>query len=126
MRLKRNAVIRLCRPCWSLQGIWIGVKYILKDLPGGSAGKESTCNAGDPSSITGLGGSPGEGNSYPLQYSGLGNSMDRGAWQATVHGFTKSWTRLSHFNFHIIWINQKNIMHCEINHHKRTNTVGFH
>jgi len=61
-------------------------------FPGGLAGEESTCNAGDPSSITGLGRSPGEGNSYPLQYSGLGNSMDRGAWQTTVNGFTKSWT----------------------------------
>ena len=45
-------------------------------LPYGSAGKESTCNAGDLSSIPGLGGSPGEGNGYPLQYSGLENSTD--------------------------------------------------
>ena len=45
--------------------------------PGGSAGKESTCNVGDLGSIPGLGRSPGEGNSYPLQYSCLGNSMDR-------------------------------------------------
>ena len=42
--------------------------------------------------IPGLGRSPGEGNSYPLQYSGLEIPMDRGAWQATVHGVTKSWT----------------------------------
>ena len=69
MRLQRNAVIRLCRPCWSLQSIWIEVKYILKDLPGGSAGKESTCNAGDPSSIPGSGRSSGEGIGYPFQYS---------------------------------------------------------
>ena len=40
--------------------------------------------------------SPGEGNGYPLQYSYLENSMDRGAWQAIVHGVTKSWTRLSY------------------------------
>ena len=45
-------------------------------FPGGSAGKESACNAGDLGSIPGLGRSPGEGNSYPLQYSGLENSMD--------------------------------------------------
>ena len=55
---------------------------------GSSTGKESTCNAGDPSSIPGLGRSPGEGNSYPLQYSCLENSMDRGAWQVTIHGIT--------------------------------------
>ena len=58
-------------------------------FPGASDGKESTCNEGDMGSIPGLGRSPGEGNSYPLQYSGLENSMDRGAWQATVHGITK-------------------------------------
>ena len=53
---------------------------------GGSDGKESTCNAGDPGLIPGLGGSPGEGNGYPFQYSCLENSMDRGAWWVTVHG----------------------------------------
>ena len=53
---------------------------------GGSDGKESTCNAGDPGLIPGLGGSPGEGNVYPFQYSCLENSMDRGAWWVTVHG----------------------------------------
>ena len=45
--------------------------------------KESACNAGDPGSIPGLGRSPGEGNSNPLQYTCLENPMDRGAWQAT-------------------------------------------
>ena len=49
---------------------------INKGFPGSSAGKESSCNAGDPGSIPGLGRSPGEGNSYPLQCSGLENSMD--------------------------------------------------
>ena len=44
---------------------------------------------GDPGSIPGLGRSPGEGNGYPLQYSCLENSMDRGAWEATIHGVTK-------------------------------------
>ena len=51
-------------------------------FPGGSNGKESTCNAGDLGSIPGLGRSPGEGNGYSFQYSCLENSMDRGAWQA--------------------------------------------
>jgi len=53
-------------------------------FPGGSGGKESACNAGDPGLIPGLGRSPGEGNGYPLQYSCLENSMDRGAGWATV------------------------------------------
>ena len=57
--------------------------------------KESTCNAGDLSSIPGLGRSPGEGNVNPLRYSCLRNSMDRGAWQATVHEVSKSWTWLN-------------------------------
>ena len=57
-----------------------------KAFPGGSDSKASAYNAGDPGSIPGSGRSPGEGNDYPLQYSCLENSMDRGAWQATVHG----------------------------------------
>ena len=61
-------------------------------FPSGSEGKEFACNVGDPSSIPGLGRSFGEGNGNPLQYSCLENSMDRGAWQATVHGVVKSWT----------------------------------
>ena len=64
-------------------------------FPGGSDGKESTCNAddkGDVGSIPGLGKSPGVGHGNPLQYSCLKNSMDRAAWQATVHGVAKSWT----------------------------------
>ena len=64
-------------------------------FPGGSAGKEFVCNAGDLGSIPGLGRSPGEENSYPLQYSCLENPTDRGTWQATVHGVTKSRTWLS-------------------------------
>ena len=64
-------------------------------FPGGSDGKESACNAGDPDSIPELGRSPGEGKGYPPQYSCLENPIDRGAWQATVHGVAKSQTRLS-------------------------------
>ena len=57
---------------------------------GGSDGKESACNAGDQGSILGLGRSPGEGNGNPLQYSCLGNLIDKGAWWAIVHGIAKS------------------------------------
>ena len=59
-------------------------------FPGGSNYEESACNSGDPGSVSGLGRSHGEGHGYPLQYSYLENPMDRGAWQATVHGFPKS------------------------------------
>ena len=59
-------------------------------LPGGSDGKESTCNMGDLGSIPGLGRSPGGAHSYPLQYSCVENPMDRGAWWAAAHGVTKS------------------------------------
>ena len=61
-------------------------------FPHGSVGKESACNAGEPGSIPGLRRSPEEGNGNPLQYSCLENTMDRGAWQATVHGVAKSKT----------------------------------
>ena len=71
----------------------------LEGFPGGSDGKESACNAGDFGSIHGLGRSAGEENGNPLQYSCLENSLDRGAWWATVHGVAKNRTQLS--NFHI-------------------------
>ena len=58
--------------------------------------KEFTCNAGDSGSVPGLGRSPGEGNGNSLQYFFfLENSMDRGVWQAPVHGVSKIWTQLS-------------------------------
>ena len=60
-------------------------------FPLGSGDKESACN-GKPGSVPGLGRSPEEGNGYPLQYSCLENSMDRGAWRAIVHGDAMSWT----------------------------------
>ena len=66
--------------------------FIYIGFPGGSDGKESTCNAGDLGLFPGLGSSPTEGNGYPLQYSCLENAMDRAAWQAVVHGVTKSCT----------------------------------
>ena len=77
-----------------------GQAYVLVSLgfPGGSDGKESACSVRDPGLIPGLGRSPGEGNSNPLQYSCLENSMDRGAWWATEHGLAKSQTRLSNLH----------------------------
>ena len=70
--------------CWRRDRLPIPV---FLGFPCGSAGEESTCNAGDLGSIPGLERSPGEGKGYPLQYSGLENSMD-----SIVHGFAKSQT----------------------------------
>ena len=69
-------------------GSWMG-------FPGGSVVKNPPANVGDLGLIPGSGRSSGEGNGNPLQYSCLENHMDRGAWQAVVHGVTKSWTQLS-------------------------------
>ena len=63
-------------------------------FPAGTDSKESACNAGYLGSILGSGRSPGAGNGYPLLYSWLGNHMDRGAWQVTVHRVAKSRTHL--------------------------------
>ena len=73
-------------------------------FPFGSASKESACNAGDLDSIPGLGRSPGEGRGYPLQYSGLENSMDYLAQE-----IAKSPTRLSNFHFHFPSVNLKGV-----------------
>ena len=71
-------------------------KYIflllLRGFSGGSDAQESAYSAGDLGSIPGLGRAPGEGHGNPLQYSCLENSMDRGAWRATVHEVTESRT----------------------------------
>ena len=64
-------------------------------FPDDSDGKESACNAGNLGSVPELGRSSGEGNGYPTWYSCLENFMDRGAWQAIVHGVTETWTQLS-------------------------------
>ena len=72
--------------------IW---KYKVMGFPGDSDGKESACNAEDPSSIPGLWGSPGEGHGNPLQYSCLENPMGEGAWRAAVHRVAKRQTGLS-------------------------------
>ena len=70
---------------------------LYQDFPGGSDGKASAYNAGDPGPIPGLGRSPGEGNETPLQYSFLETPMDGRSWQAIVQGVAKSRTRLSDF-----------------------------
>ena len=77
---------------------WHMLTSLLSDpvgFPRGSDSKESACSAGHMGLIPRSGRSSGDGTGYPLQYSFLENSMDRGAWQATVHGVTKSQTRLS-------------------------------
>ena len=75
-------------PKWKSVTLFMG-------LPDGSDGKQSVYNAGDQGSIIGSGRSPGEGNVNPFQYSCLENSMDRGAWRATVQRVAKSQTQRS-------------------------------
>jgi len=77
------------------QNFSINFRILDKIKAGGSEVKASASNAGDLGLIPGLGRSPGEGNGNPLQYSCMENPMDRGAWQATVHGVTMSRTQLS-------------------------------
>ena len=93
-----NLDSRLCsiQPNISHDGLCI------KGFPSGSAGKESTCKAGDLCLIPGLGRSPEEGNGYPLQYSGLENSTD-----CIDHVVTKTWTQLSDFQFTLLRIQVK-------------------
>ena len=80
---------------WGKKESFVFVFVSLKEgFPDSSDGKESTCNVGDLGSIPGLGRYPGEGKGYPLQYSGLENSMD-----SIVHGVANGWTRLSNFHF---------------------------
>ena len=72
--------------------------YSFSGFPGGTSVKNPPAdagNAGDVGLISGSGRSPGGGNGNPLKYSCLENPIGRGAWWATVHGITKSWTRLS-------------------------------
>ena len=77
---------------WTFVGKVMSLLFnmLSRGFPGGSDGKESACNAGNLSLIPGSGRSPGEGSGYPFQYSCLENPMDRGAWQATVYGVSKS------------------------------------
>ena len=80
----------ICKPClrsYTYEGIYMPPSL---GFPSGSDGRAPACNAVQPGLIPGLGRSPGEGNGNSLQYSFLENSMDRGAWWATVYGVTKS------------------------------------
>ena len=89
----------LCVSCSVLKvHLFLHVSLFWGNFPGGLVVKNLPANAGDVGSIPGWGRSPGEGNGNLLQYSCLENSMDRGAWQVTVHGVAKSWT----------WLNNKN------------------
>ena len=74
------------------------VAQLVKNLP---IMQDTAYNTGDPSSTSGSGRSPGEGNGDPVQYSCLGNSMDIGAWQATVLGVAKRWIKLSNEHTHL-------------------------
>ena len=76
---------------------WI---YTPLGFPGSSDHKESTCSVGDLGLVPVLGRSPREGNDNPLQYCCLENSMDRGAWWATVHGVARSWTQLKQLSIY--------------------------
>ena len=84
--------------CWSADDWFKRMWYM--DFPGGSAGKEFTCNAGDLGSIPGLGRSRGEGNGFPLQYSGVENSMDHSPWSHKESNMTE----ILHFHFSLsLW-----------------------
>ena len=85
-----------------IKGFIIFCNFLL-GFYGSSIGKESVCSAGDLDSIPGSGRSPREGNGNPLQYSYWENSMDRGAWQAMVHGVAKSQTQLKRLSMHALY-----------------------
>ena len=106
-----------CKACLNMALKHLPLMLISKfhNFPGGSDGKVSAYNAGDPSSIPGSGRSPGEGNGNPLKYSCLENPMDGAAWLATVNGVAKSLTGLSDFTIYlsillICSISQKNFL----------------
>ena len=86
-------------PCSCLIILYLRSQHPIVGFPGGSAGRESACSAGDLGSIPGLGRSPGKEKGYPLQYSGLENSMGR-----IVHGVAESQTQLSDFHFTLFYL----------------------
>ena len=93
---QRRAMPKKVHTAIQLHSFHIGLPWCLSS-------KESACNARDLGSIPGSQRSPGGGHGNPLQYSCLENTMDGGAWQATVHGVLKSWTQLSDFTFTWWW-----------------------
>ena len=102
IKLLQIRIFLQCRRPWF--NSWIGKiswkrdrlsSLVFLGFPCGLAGKESACSAGGLGLIPGLGRSPGEGKGYPLQYSGLENSMG-----CIVHGAAKNWTQLSNYHFH--------------------------
>ena len=94
---------------WLFQGcpFFFSIRKLCVWVLGASDGKESACNAGDLGMILGLEKSSGGGNGYSLQYSWLENSVDRGAWQAIVHGVTKNQTQLSNYYFYYFFNDSK-------------------
>ena len=84
---KKRAIRGKGKP--SLTNGFLGEYFLPLGFPGASAVKNRPSNAGDTGSIPGSGRSPGERNGNPLQYSYLGNPMDRGVWRATIHGVAK-------------------------------------
>ena len=90
--------------------IWTGLPWWFSAIPGSSDGKASVYNAGDPGSIPESGRSPGEGNSNPLQYSGLRNPMEREVWQTTANGLAKksdmTWWLNNNHNYAVLFINK--------------------
>ena len=93
---KASIPFKRASPSW-LKHLPKALPTILRGFPGGSVGKQSSCNAADTKdagSFPGLGRTPGGGRGNPLQYSCLENLMDRRAWRVTVHGIAKSQTRL--------------------------------
>ena len=92
-------------------------------FPGDSGSKESASNAGDPGSISASGRSPGEGNGYPLQYSHLGNSMDREARWTTIHGVAKSRAGLSDSHIHTLMESRSTL--CLLNDYMNGISVSF-
>ena len=94
-RQNSPVVIEIKTPVSMQGGDWFSFLGPWKDFPVAQVIKESACDAEDQGSIPGLGRSSGEGNGNPVQYSCLENSMDKEAWQTTVCGVAKSWTRLS-------------------------------
>ena len=92
---RKGALKRDGKTSLHLRGVWVVALGSRRGFPDGSAVNNPPANPGDKGSFLGSGRSPGGGNGSPLQYSCLENSMDRGAWRATVHGVAKSQTRMS-------------------------------